>query len=450
MVSPERQGRRGAGVAAQNLTSEERRLFSRAARRIIPLMILLYTVSFLDRVNVGFAALTMNADLGFTPEIFGWGVGIFFIGYFIFEVPSNVVIEKVGARLWICRIMVTWGLISGAMAFVSTPMSFYVLRFLLGAAEAGFAPGMILYLTYWFPAELRAKLYGTYFIAIPLASVIGAPVSSWLLGFDGHLGFKGWQWMFIIEAVPALLLGLAVLWLLPDNPTKARWLNADERARIANCLARDRASTHVDAMHTLWPALRDARVLLMCAIYFAIVIGLYGISFWLPQMVKQMDFTNIEVGWIVAAVYAVAAVAMPLWGWSSDRAQERAWHTTISCLVGAAGFIGGAYFGSPLLVILSLGLAAIGTYVSIVPFWALPPIFLSGTAAAGGIALINATGNLGGFVGPYAVGWVKQATQSYTAGILALAAALVAAAGLTLLMRALLARSAVRAGLAAD
>ncbi|WP_293551341.1 MFS transporter [Parvibaculum sp.] len=432
-------------MTTSNLTLEERRLFSRAARRIIPLMILLYTVSFLDRVNVGFAALTMNADLGFTPEIFGWGVGIFFIGYFIFEVPSNVVIEKVGARLWICRIMVTWGLISGAMAFVSTPMSFYILRFLLGAAEAGFAPGMILYLTYWFPADLRAKLYGTYFIAIPLASVIGAPVSSWLLGFDGHFGFKGWQWMFIIEAVPALLLGLAVLWFLPDNPAKARWLSGDERARIADCLARDRATSHVDAMHTLWPALKDARVLLMCGIYFSIVIGLYGISFWLPQMVKQMGFTNIEVGWIVAAVYAVAAVAMPLWGWSSDRARERIWHTAISCLVGAAGFIGGAYFQSPLLVILSLGLAAIGTYVSIVPFWAVPPIFLGGTAAAGGIALINATGNLGGFVGPYIVGWVKNTTQSYTAGILALAVALAAAAGLILMMRILLARATLRA-----
>lgn len=437
-------------MTAQNLTPDERRLFSRAARRIIPLMILLYMVSFLDRVNVGFAALTMNADLGFTPEVFGWGVGIFFIGYFIFEVPSNVVIEKIGARIWICRIMVTWGLISGAMAFVSTPMSFYILRFLLGAAEAGFAPGMILYLTYWFPADLRAKLYGSYFIAIPLASVIGAPVSSWLLGFDGHLGLKGWQWMFVIEAVPALVLGFAVLWLLPDGPKKARWLSEDEKALIADCLARDRANTHVDAKHTLWPALKDARVLLMCAIYFSIVIGLYGISFWLPQMIKQMGFTNIQVGWIVALVYAFAAVAMPLWGWSSDRAQERIWHTVIACLVGAAGFIGGAWFGSPLLVITSLGVAAIGVYVSIVPFWAIPPTFLAGTAAAGGIALINATGNLGGFVGPYVVGWVKQATQSYTAGILALAVALIAAAGLTIVMRALLARSARRVRLAAD
>lgn len=428
-----------------DLTEEERRLFSRAARRIIPLMILLYTVSFLDRVNIGFAALTMNADLGFSPEVFGWGVGIFFIGYFIFEVPSNIVIEKVGARLWICRIMVTWGIISGAMAFISTPMSFYVLRFLLGAAEAGFAPGMILYLTYWFPADLRAKLYGAYFIAIPLASVVGAPVSSWLLGFDGHLGLSGWQWLFIIEAVPALVLGVAVLWFLPDNPTKARWLTAEERARIADCLARDRANTHVDARHTLWPALKDARVLLMCAVYFSIVIGLYGISFWLPQMIKQMGFTNIEVGWIIAAIYAVAAVAMPLWGWSSDRKQERIWHTAISCLVGAAGFIGGAYFDAPLLVIVSLGIAAIGTYISIVPFWAVPPIFLGGTAAAGGIALINATGNLGGFVGPYIVGWVKNTTESYTAGILALAAALIAAAGLILLMRVLLARSAAHA-----
>ena len=428
------------------LTADESRLFARAARRIIPVMIVLYTISFLDRVNVGFAALTMNADLGFSPEIFGWGVGIFFIGYFIFEVPSNVVIEKLGARLWICRIMITWGLISGAMAFVSTPMSFYVLRFLLGAAEAGFAPGMILYLTYWFPADQRARLYGTYFIAIPLASVIGAPLSSWLLGFDGHLGLQGWQWMFIIEAVPALIMGVAVLWLLPDNPLKAKWLNTDEKATIADCLARDRAATNVDAQHTLWPALKDTRVLLMCLIYFAIVIGLYGISFWLPQMIKAKGFSNIETGWIVAGVYVVAAVAMPLWGRSSDRGRERIWHTALPCLLAAAGFAGAAFFDATPLIIVSLGLAAIGTYVSIVPFWAIPPVFLTGTAAAGGIALINSTGNLGGFVGPYLVGWVKEATQSYTSGILALSVSLIVAAALTFAMRVLLARRALASG----
>jgi ACS family tartrate transporter-like MFS transporter len=434
-------------LTSNNLTAEETRLFARAARHIIPVMIVLYTISFLDRVNVGFAALTMNQDLGFTAEIFGWGVGIFFIGYFIFEVPSNIVIEKLGARLWICRIMLTWGLISGAMAFVTTPMSFYVLRFLLGAAEAGFAPGMILYLTYWFPAEQRARLYGTYFIAIPLASVIGAPLSSWLLQFDGHLGLQGWQWLFIIEAIPALIAGIAILWLLPDGPAKAKWLSPDEKAAIAQCLARDRANTHVDAQHSLWPALRDPRVLLMCLIYFTIVIGLYGISFWLPQMINQQGFDKTQTGWIVAAIYVVAAIAMPLWGRSSDRAGERIWHTAIPCLAAAAGFIGGAWFGSAPLIIASLGLAAIGTYVSIVPFWAMPPIFLSGTAAAGGIALINSTGNLGGFAGPYIVGLVKTATKSYTSGILALAASLVLAALLTLALRALLARSAARAAL---
>lgn len=424
------------------LTAEERRIFARASRRIIPLMIVLYMVSFLDRVNVGFAALTMNADLGFSPTVFGWGVGIFFIGYFIFEVPSNIVIEKVGARIWICRIMLTWGVISGAMAFVGSETSFYVLRFLLGAAEAGFAPGMILYLTYWFPAELRARLYGTYFIAIPLASVIGAPVSAYLLGFDGHLGLKGWQWMFLIEAAPALLLGIAVLWLLPDGPARARWLSAEEKRVIADCLARDRASAQADARHALWPALKDARVIVMSLIYFGLVIGLYGISLWLPQMVKGMGFGNVAVGWIVAAVYAVAAIAMPLWGASSDRRQERIWHTSIAAFLGAAGFVGGAYFASPLLTILSLGLAAIAVYVSIVPFWALPPTFLGGTAAAGGIALINSVGNLGGFVGPYAVGWVKETTESYSAGMLALAAALVAAGALTLVMRLRLTRKA--------
>ncbi|MGV8995459.1 MAG: MFS transporter [Parvibaculaceae bacterium] len=427
---------------AEALTDTERRLFARAARHIIPVMIVLYTISFLDRVNVGFAALTMNADLGFTSEIFGFGVGIFFIGYFIFEVPSNIVIEKLGARLWICRIMLTWGLISGAMAFVTTPMSFYILRFLLGAAEAGFAPGMILYLTYWFPADQRARLYGTYFIAIPLASVIGAPLSSWLLQFDGHMGLHGWQWMFIIEAVPALIMAAAVLWLLPDGPSKAQWLSTDEKRVIADCLARDRAATHIDAQHTLWAALKDPRVLLMCLIYFTIVIGLYGISFWLPQMVKAKGFSNIETGWLIAAVYVVAAIAMPLWGRSSDARQERIWHTALPCLLAAAGFAAAATFDATPVVIASLGLAAIGTYVSIVPFWAIPPVFLSGTAAAGGIALINSTGNLGGFVGPYVMGYVKDITHSYTAGIYVMSASLIIAAVLTLAMRALLARRA--------
>ncbi|HEX7777045.1 MAG TPA: MFS transporter [Parvibaculum sp.] len=422
------------------LTDDERRLFARASRRIIPFMILLYTVSFLDRVNVGFAALTMNADLGFTPKIFGWGVGIFFVGYFIFEVPSNVVIEKVGARFWICRIMVTWGLISGAMAFVSGPMSFYILRFLLGAAEAGFSPGMILYLTYWFPAELRARYLGLYLIGIPLASVVGGPLSSYLLGFHGLLGLAGWQWLFLIEAIPALLLGVAVLRFLPDGPAKARWLTDDEKARIARCLAREREAAHGHSRHDLWSALKDRRVILMSCIYFGIVIGLYGTNFWLPQIVKGLGFTNIEVGWIAAAVYLVAAIAMPLWGRSSDLGQERIWHTALPAFAAALGLVGAACFTSPLLVILSIGLAAVGVYVAIVPFWALPPAFLGGTAAAAGIAMINSLGNLGGFAGPYLVGWIKETTQSYSAGLLGLAAALALAAGLMLVVRLQLTR----------
>lgn len=427
-------------MTTDTLTDDERRLFARVSRRIIPFMILLYTVSFLDRVNVGFAALAMNADLGFTPTIFGWGVGIFFVGYFIFEVPSNVVIEKVGARFWICRIMVTWGLISGVMAFVSGPMSFYTLRFLLGAAEAGFSPGMILYLTYWFPAELRARYLGLYLIGIPLASVVGGPLSSYLLGFHGLLGLAGWQWLFLIEAVPALLLGIAVLRFLPDGPAKAHWLSGDEKARIARCLAREREARHASSRHDLWSALKDARVLLMSGIYFGIVIGLYGTNFWLPQIVKGLGFTNIEVGWIAAAVYLVGAVAMPLWGRSSDRNQERIWHTVLAVIVAAIGLLGAACFSSPLLVILSIGLAAVAVYASLVPFWALPPTFLSGTAAAAGIALINSLGNLGGFAGPYLVGWIKETTQSYSTGMLALAAAPALAALLMLIVRLRLTR----------
>jgi ACS family tartrate transporter-like MFS transporter len=248
------------------MTAIENQLYRKVSRRIIPLMIVLYLVSFLDRVNVGFAALTMNRDLGFTPSIYGWGAGIFFFGYFLFEVPSNIILEKVGARLWICRIMLTWGIVSSAMAMVQGVASFYALRFLLGVAEAGFLPGMILYLTYWFPSPQRAKYIALFMAAVPLASVVGAPVSGWILGIDGVLGLKGWQWLFVIEGIPACILGVLVLALLPDGPARAKFLTPEEREIIADLLARDRAANPYDRHHTLLPALVDRRVLLLSLI----------------------------------------------------------------------------------------------------------------------------------------------------------------------------------------
>lgn len=427
-----------------SLTPQDRALFARVATRIIPLMILMYAIAFLDRSNLAFAALEMNEDLGFSPEVYGFGAGIFFIGYFLFEVPSNVIIEKVGARIWICRIMITWGLVSGAMAFVQGTASFYTLRFLLGVAEAGFAPGMLLYMTYWFPAELRAKYLGLYLVAIPLANMIGAPLSSWLLGFDGIMGLHGWQWLFIIEAMPALIVGVAVLWLLPDGPGKTRWLSSAEKERIAFLLSRERMGAGARSHSHLWPALQDSRVLLMCGIYVCITIGIYGINMWLPTMTKSMGFSLQQVGLIVAFVYLLSAIALPIWGLSSDRSQERIAHVAIPCFAAAAGFAASGYFVSPDLVIASLALAGIGVLALLPPFWALPPRFLAGTAAAGGIALINATGNLGGFIGPYLVGWIKGSTQGFTTGMLALAFFMGLAGALMLLFRSDLLRQEAR------
>jgi MFS transporter, ACS family, tartrate transporter len=408
-------------------------VFAKVARRLIPLMVALYTVAFLDRVNVGFAALTMNQDLNFTPEIFGWGAGIFFVGYFLFEVPSNVILTHVGARRWICRIMLTWGVISAANAFVDSPMSFYVLRFLLGLAEAGFAPGMIYYLSLWFPSALRARYAASYFVAIPMTNVIGAPISGLLLGLDGMLGLHGWQWLFLIEALPALVLAIAVYVYLPDGPRGAKWLSESERATIAAELARERADDH-DHVHGLWSALADVRVLLLCAIYFFIVVGLYGITIWLPQILQSMGYSNTATGLLVALPYAVAAVSMIAWGRHSDMSGERVWHVALACLLGTLAFALIAVTVSPFVVLLALGLVAVGVCSTLAPFWAMPPMFLTGTAAAGGIALINAVGNLGGLAGPYAVGWALQATGSYAGGMAILAASMTVAAVLVLAM----------------
>jgi ACS family tartrate transporter-like MFS transporter len=408
--------------------------YRKISLRIIPFMMLLYLVAFLDRVNISFAALTMNDDVGLTPYVYGWGAGIFFLGYFLFEVPSNVILEKVGARLWIARIMITWGLVSAAMAFVKGPWSFFILRFLLGVAEAGFLPGMILYLTYWFPAAQRAKFIGLFMAAVPLASAVGAPISGLIVGIDNVWGLKGWQWLFIIEGLPSCLLGLAVLRLLPNGPAQASWLTLTERRIVQEKLERDRLANPGRTQHRLWPALVDRRVLLLGLVYFGIVIGLYGIGLWLPQMIKAMGFSNIEVGFITALPYVVSAVAMLLWGRHSDKTGERVWHVAIAAAISAIGFVGSVYLQSNLLALLCLGVASIGIYASLGPFWAMPSVFLQGTAAAGGIALINSVGNLGGFAGPYLVGWIKQSTGSFQIGMGVLACCLAAAALLVLLL----------------
>jgi ACS family tartrate transporter-like MFS transporter len=400
-----------------DVTSRDDALYKKIAVRLIPFMMVLYLVAFLDRVNISFAALTMNAELGLSPAVYGWGAGIFFLGYFLFEVPSNLILERVGARRWIARIMVTWGLVSAAMAFVQGPTSFYVLRFLLGVAEAGFLPGMILYLTYWFPQERLARFVGLFMMAVPLASAVGAPLSSLILAAHGFLGLSGWQWLFIIEGLPACALGVAVLFWLPDRPETAAWLTEEERAIVTARLAEERAR-HTHRLHaTLGPAMLDGRVWFLGATYFGIVVGLYGVGLWLPQITRGLGFSITQVGLLTAVPYLVSAGAMLVWGRHSDAKGERVWHVALPVLLSAAGLVAAIALPSGLPELVALGVATVGIYMTLGPFWGLPPIFLERTAAAGGIALINAVGNLGGFLGPSIVGWTLELTHSYAAGL---------------------------------
>jgi|SRR5579871_4110878 len=406
------------------METEAARVFAKAARRLIPFMALLYVVSFLDRVNVGFAALTMNKAMGFSPEVYGFGAGIFFFGYFLFEVPSNIIMEKLGARIWICRIMLTWGAVSMATAFVQGASSFYVVRFLLGAAEAGFFPGMVLYLTYWFPSETRARYIALFLAAVPLANVVGGPASGYILGITRYWQLSGWQWLFLLEGLPSVLLGFVVLWRMPDRPSKARWLSDGEKASVMGALAMEPPRLHT----RFFPMLRDPRVWLLSIPDFGIVLGLYGLNLWLPQMVKEMGFSNVETGFVVAAPYFVSMGVMVLWGMSSDARGERIWHIASASLLGAAGLVGAALLHSHTGVLISLTVAAAGIYAALAVFWTLPTSFLGGTAAAAGIALINSISNTGGFFGPYIMGWLKQHTGSYSAGLGVLSLGLIVAA----------------------
>jgi len=412
------------------MDKQEQRAFAKAAWRLIPFMALLYVVSFLDRVNVGFAALTMNKDLGFTPEVYGFGAGIFFFGYFLFEVPSNIILERVGARLWICRIMLTWGVVSMATAFVHSASAFFVIRFLLGAAEAGFFPGMVLYLTYWFPTATRARFISLFLAAVPLANVVGSPISGLILGTEGFLRLHGWQWLFLIEGVPSLLLGLCVLIFLPDRPTAASWLSAADKDAVAAALARENRHMHSEFL----PMLRDARVWLLAIPDFGIVLGLYGLNLWLPQIVKAMGYSNTETSLVVAVPYVVSMAVMVLWGMSSDARGERIWHIAAAALLGAAGLAAAALLHSTLGILIALTLAAAGIHAALSVFWTLPTGYLGGTAAAGGIALINSISNTGGFFGPYVMGWLKGHTGGYSAGLGVLAGALTLAAILVVMI----------------
>jgi D-galactonate transporter len=410
------------------------RAIAKAGRRLIPFLIICYFVAYLDRVNLGFAALTMNKEMGFGPIVFSLGAGIFFIGYFLFEIPSNVILERAGARLWIARIMISWGIVSGAMAFIQGETSFYVVRFLLGLAEAGFFPGIILYLTYWFPAEQRAKIVGTFMVAIPVSSVIGAPVSGWLLGFDGVLGLQGWQVMFLVEAVPAIVLGFFVLLYLTDRPEDARWLDDAERAALSARMAAERNVLKQRGGMTLAQALANPRVFALGIVYLGVVTGLYGINLWMPQIVKAFGLSNLQTGFVSAVPFLAGAVGMVFWSRSSDRHGERVMHVALPAFLGAVGLFLSTRTTDPTLSMAALSLGAVGIFAALPVFWSLPTALLTGTAAAGGIAFINSIGNLGGFGGPYVVGWLKELTGDTAAGMLVLAGGLVVAGMVVILV----------------
>ncbi len=404
--------------------------------RILPLAILAYFLAYLDRINVSFAALTMNKDLGIDAAIYGMAAGAFFWGYFLFEVPSNIILEKLGARIWVARIMVSWGVISGATAFCSGPWSFLTMRFLLGLAEAGLFPGMILFFTYWFPDWHRARIVSGFMIALPVAVAAGAPVSTGILeGFNGVLGLAGWKWMFIAEAIPTVLVGIVILFFVTDRPHLARWLSDDQRSWLISTLETERSLIEAKRKVSVWQSFFDPKVLLLTLNYFGIVGASIGMLLFVPQIVKQLGLTNMQVGWVSMIPYICGAVALLVWGWFSDRTGERRWNLFWACTTATAGLvIAGATVGT-VWALVGMSIAAIGFYGSKGPFWTMPSMILTGTAAASGIAWINAVGNLGGFFGPSIVGWAKTYTGSFAGGLYALAcfslvSAIVAALGL--------------------
>ena len=427
-------------AAASHPSAEDpvaRATLAKVSRRLLPFLFLLYIVCFLDRVNIGFAALQMNQELGFSPRLYGLGAGIFFLGYVSFEIPSNLILARIGARRWIARIMVTWGLIACAMMFIRGPVSLVGLRFLLGVAEAGFFPGMIYYLTLWYPEAERARAVARFMLAIPLSGVVGGPISGALLELHGALGLSGWQWLFLLEGVPAVLLGLVVYRVLPDGPEEARWLAPVERDALLRRLRDEREQRERRHGFGVREALRHATVWQLAALLLlANAFGVYVLGLWLPQIVRDVSGLDpFRVGELSAIPNLVAAVAMVLVGAHSDRTGERLGHIAAAAAAGALGLAASAYLHSTLPVIAALSLAAAGLLSTHGPIWPLPATFLTGSAAAGGIAVMTTLANLGGFLGPYAVGVLKERSGSFQGGLLLLALISLAGAVLALWLR---------------
>jgi len=411
------------------------RLYSKVTRRIVPLMALGYIAAYLDRVNVGFAKLQMLGDLEFSETVYGFGAGVFFFGYFLFEVPSNMMLHRIGARRWLARIMISWGIISAAMMFVTTPASFYALRFLLGAAEAGFFPGVIYYLTQWYPAARRGRIVALFMTAVAICSVAGSLISGAIMqAFDGAHGLAGWQWLFLLEALPALAIGVYYLLRLTDNIQSATWLQPEEKSMLAAQLDAEESDTPAGTFKT---AFQDWRVWVACLIYFACASGIYGLGFWLPTIIKDLGVQSpLEIGMLTAIPYAFAAVGMVLVGRSSDRHLERRWHFAVSAACGGLGLVLSVQFSNyPAAALAALTLATFGVMSASPLFWSFPTAFLRGAAAAAGIAIINSIANLGGFVIPFAVGAIKDATGSTANGMYFIAALLFGGAALGVVVR---------------
>ncbi|MBV8827302.1 MAG: MFS transporter [Bradyrhizobiaceae bacterium] len=411
----------------------ERTAIRKIYMRLLPLLFISYFVCYLDRINVGFAALTMNKDLGFTATVFALGATAFFWGYCLFEVPSNLVLEKVGARIWIARIMITWGLFSGATAFVTGATSFATVRFFLGVSEAGFFPGMILYFTYWFPARYRGRVVGWFMTAIPVSIALGSPISTAFLYLDGLWGLPGWSWLFIAEAIPAVVLGFVVLFYLTDRPAQATWLTPQEREWLVSELQVERAAVDQVRVYSLLQSLVNPRVLALAVIYLGIATASVGLVIFLPQIIKQHGLTNMMTGFATAIPYVVGTIGMIVCGYITDRMHERRWNLFFTCIAAAVGLFVAALLSDSLWALAGLSLATVGFYGMKTSFWPLPSTFMSGTAAAAAIAAVNSLGNFGGLIGPIAVGWLKDTTGSFGSGLYFLAACGLVSAAMTLI-----------------
>jgi MFS transporter, ACS family, tartrate transporter len=411
----------------------ERTTIRKVYLRLLPLLFVAYFVCYLDRINVGFAALTMNKDLGFTATVFAFGATAFFWGYCVFEIPSNIVLEKVGARVWIARIMITWGLFSAATAFVTGATSFATIRFFLGVCEAGFFPGMILYFTYWFPSRYRGRVVGYFMTAIPVSIALGAPISTALLELDGVWGLRGWSWLFIGEAFPAVILGFIVLFYLTDRPAQAHWLKPHEREWLIAELQAERSAIENVRAYSVLQSLVNPRVLALSVIYLGIATASVGLVIFLPQMIKQLGVSNLMTGFATSLPYIVGTVGMIVCGYVTDRMHERRWNLFFTCLAAAIGLFAAALLSGSFWALAGLSLATIGFYGMKTSFWPLPSTFLSGTAAAAAIAAINSLGNFGGLIGPVAVGWLKDTTGSFTAGLFFLSGCALVSAVVTLI-----------------